>query len=131
MGPRRFIARSPRATLAHAEPPCVQQTSRLGASQALETAGGFRSFWAVRCRFCATLIPPLAASPLAVTRRGAATLVRLEHKTLTRRRSASIARLVVSGGRAPQPAGDSSRPADAVLRHALIIGTSQHRWRPF
>jgi hypothetical protein len=55
----------------------------------------------------------------------------LEHKTLTRRRSASIARLVVSGGQAPQPAGDSSRPADAVLRHALIIGTSQHRWHPF
>jgi hypothetical protein len=58
-------------------------------------------------------------------------LVLLEHKTLTRRRSASIARLVVSGGRVPQPAGDSSRPADALLRHALIIGTSQHRWRPF
>jgi hypothetical protein len=55
----------------------------------------------------------------------------LEHKTLTRRRCASIARLVVSGGRAPQLAGDPSRPADAVRRHALIIGTSQHRWRPF
>jgi hypothetical protein len=55
----------------------------------------------------------------------------LEHKTLTRRRSASIARLVVTGGRAPQPAGGALRPADRVLRHALIIGTSQHRWRPF
>jgi hypothetical protein len=59
------------------------------------------------------------------------TLVRLEPKTLTRRRCASIARLATAGARTGQPARDSSNPLDAVRRHALIIGTSQHRWRPF
>lgn len=59
------------------------------------------------------------------------TLVRLEPKTLTRRRCASIARLAPPGARTGQPERDSSSPLDAVRRHALIIGTGQHRWRPF
>lgn len=58
------------------------------------------------------------------------TLVRLEPKTLTRRRCSSIARLVAPGGAAPS-ARNSSRPLESHPRNALLIGTSQYRWRPF
>jgi hypothetical protein len=59
------------------------------------------------------------------------TRVRLEHKTFTRRRCPSGVRLAISGAPTRQFARDSSSPLDTMLRHALIIGTSRHRWRPF
>lgn len=59
------------------------------------------------------------------------TLARFEPKTLTRRRFASIARLPLPGAPSSLRGREPLQPLDAVARHALIIGTTQHRWRPF